>query len=137
MTLSPCADPANDPQDWFIRPDGKQYADDQFLTPAERDGVARSVLAIGGETFEEHEARVGRAIRAAISNRQRAAQARRRRAKEACRSCPIMNQCMTQALDNREVHGTWGGLYEEELAEVRKIQDRRRRRLSSTTIIDA
>ena len=128
MTNTPCADRKNDPNDWFIRPDGKQYTDDEFLTEDERRGVSRSVLPIGGETAEDHEARVKRAINAAIGNRRRAALARRRAAQSLCRTCPIMIECMTRALDDNETHGTWGGLLEEELAETRREQARRRRR---------
>lgn len=128
MTQTPCADPVNDPNDWFIRADGKQYTDDDFLTEDERRGISRSVLPIGGETAEEHEARVKRAINAAVSNRRRAALARRRAAKSLCQRCPIMIECMSAALDRNETHGTWGGLLEEELAETRKERARRRRR---------
>lgn len=117
-----------DPQDWFIRSDGKQYSDDEFLTEAERRGIARSVLPIVGETSEEHEARVSSAINAAIGNRRRAALVRRRKAKEACWSCPLRQQCLEMALERNEVHGTWGGFYEEELREIRQEQARRRRR---------
>lgn len=128
MSQTPCSDRTNDPNDWFIRPDGKQYTDEDFLTETERRGVALSVIPIGGETHEEHEDRVKRAINAARSNRRRAALARRRAAKSLCRQCPIMIECMTAALDRGETHGTWGGLLEEELAEVRREQARRRRR---------
>lgn len=128
MTQSPCARPENDPQDWFIRADGKQYTDDEFLTEDERSGVARSVLPIGGETAEEHEDRVKRALTAANNNRKRAALARRRTAKSLCGECPIKESCFAQALDQGQQHGTWGGFFEEELAEIRKEQARRRRR---------
>lgn len=129
MTNTPqCARPDVDPQDWFIRSDGKQYTDDGLLTAGERTGVARSVIPIAGETFEEHEARVKSAVSAAVNNRKRAALIRRRKAKDLCRECPIMVECLSAALDRREIHGTWGGLYEEELAEVRKEQARRERR---------
>lgn len=125
----PCADRANDPQDWFIRADGKQYSHDDLLTDAERHGISRTVLAIGGETFEEHETRVERALNAARMNRKRIMLARRRRSKSLCWSeCPIRDACMIQALDRGEMHGTWGGYLEEELAEIRKEQARRRRR---------
>ena len=135
MTNTPCNSPDADPQDWFIRSDGKQYSFDQFLTDAEKAGVARSVLPIGGETFEEHEARVKSATKAAESNRRRAALTRRRKAKEACFTCPIQDSCLGQALDRGETHGTWGGYLEEELAEIRREQARRRRR-RGTTLLD-
>jgi hypothetical protein len=127
VTHSPCADRKNDPQDWFIRQDGKQYPDDIVLTEAERAGVARSVLRIGGETFEEHEARIARAINAAVNNRKRAALIRRRQAKDLCWSgCPIREGCLAQALERGEMHGTWGGYLEEELVQIRRRRGRRR-----------
>jgi len=125
---TPCLDRKTDPNDWFIRPDGKQYSDDDFLTQGERRGVARSVIPISGETYEEHEARVRAALSAAIGGRKRAALIRRRKAKEACFGCEIRDTCLEQAIERSETHGTWGGLLEEELDEVRKEQARRRRR---------
>ncbi len=132
MTNTPCADRTNDAQDWFIRPDGKQYSDDSFLTEGERHGVARSVIPISGETYDEHEARVESALRAANANRKRASLARRRKAKDLCFECPIRETCLTQALENNETHGTWAGFFEEELAEIRREQARRRRRRAIT-----
>lgn len=132
MTDNPlCSALDVDPQDWFIRSDGKQYTDDEFLTVGERAGVARSVLPIAGETHEEHESRVTSAVNAAVGNRRRAALIRRRKAKDSCWSCPMRQECLEQALSRIETHGTWGGYYEEELAEIRKEQARRRRRKST------
>lgn len=132
---SPCADRTNDPNDWFIRPDGRQYTDEDLLTETERHGVARSVLPIGGETFEEHEKRVNDALDAARSNRRRQALARRRQAKSLCFACPVQTECLTGALERGEIHGTWGGYLEEELVEIRKEQARRRRRKGFITTI--
>lgn len=130
MTLpSPCADRKNDPQDWFIRADGKQYPFDDLLTQPERRGISRSVLPIGGETAEEHEVRVERALNAAVNNRKRIALARRRRALSLCWSeCPIREACFTTQMEQRSVHGTWGGFLEEEWEEIRREQTRRSRR---------
>lgn len=123
-----CSDPANDPNDWFISKDGKQYADDEFLTAAERAGLEKSVLPIEGESAEDHQARVDKAIYQAESARKRANLQRRRHAKEACQTgCYFRTQCLDQALNNNEVHGTWGGYYEEELRAIR-IEIARRKR---------
>ncbi|MFJ9753042.1 WhiB family transcriptional regulator [Streptomyces chartreusis] len=32
-----------------------------------------------------------------------------RRAKAVCASCPVVSECLTVALDNREATGVWGG----------------------------
>ncbi len=37
---------------------------------------------------------------------------RERRAKAVCRQCPVVDECLTYALDTREPHGVWGGLTE-------------------------
>jgi hypothetical protein len=127
--LPPCADRTNDPQDWFIRSDGRQYSDEDLLTPQEVQSITLTVLSKSGETVEEHAARVQSALSAARGNRKRAALARRRRAKSLCFSdCAIRLQCLDGALARREGHGTWGGYLEEELHEIRREQARRNRR---------
>lgn len=127
MSDTPCSASGIDPDDWFIGRDGKQYPDDEFLTEAERRGISRSVLPIGGETAEAHQERVDRALRAAEADRRRAALQRRRKAREACYSCPLRGECLDQALREEQNHGTWGGYYEEELREIRREISRRKR----------
>src|ERR1700759_5846246 len=46
--------------------------------------------------------------------RGRARAQREMRAKEMCRSCPVMAQCRAHALDVGEPYGIWGGLSETE-----------------------
>lgn len=46
--------------------------------------------------------------------RGRARLQRERRAKEMCRSCPVIVQCRTHALRVGEPYGVWGGLSETE-----------------------
>jgi len=134
VTYVPCADRTNDPQDWFIRPDGKQYSDEDLLTEDERRRITLSVLRREGETPEEHENRCRLARNAARNNRKRKQLARRRRAVSLCNTkCAMQIECLSGALDRREIHGTWGGLLEEDLAETRRIQDRRRHRGLTTT----
>lgn len=117
--LPPCADPANDGDDWFISANGKQYSFDDLLSPDERRGIRRSVLPITGETTEQHEARVGSALSAAERSRKIAALRRRQAAKSKCfTQCSVRIKCGRGAIDRGEMHGTWGGMFEEELAEV-------------------
>lgn len=128
---TPCHSPENDPEDWFISKDGKQYADDDFLSEAEVRGITKAVLDITGETAEEHRDRVDSAIRAAESDRKRRALQRRRHAKEACHNdCYFRTTCLGLALEPNSpaTHGTWGGYYEEELKEIRSEQRKRARR---------
>jgi WhiB family redox-sensing transcriptional regulator len=37
-----------------------------------------------------------------------------RQAKQVCAHCPVIEQCLRWALENREEHGVWGGLSERE-----------------------
>jgi WhiB family redox-sensing transcriptional regulator len=40
--------------------------------------------------------------------------AREELAKRICKDCPVRLECLDQAVSNREIHGIWGGLNEEE-----------------------
>lgn len=118
--LTPCSDPANDPNDWFIEKDGKQYRDDEVLT--EDEVHALSDDGNGGiKPYEE----VVTALEQAMDEKIRLALIRRRKARDACYECPIRTQCLGQRLETKIEYGTWGGYYPEEL---RKIEDERDRR---------
>lgn len=119
MTQQPCAAPGANPDDWFIGKDGRQYPDDTFLTAEEASRIAKTVLRRDGEGPEEHDRRVRRAVNAAEGDRRRKALQRRRHAKEACFGCPVRMECLQRVLDEGFLHGTWGGLFEEEIALVR------------------
>lgn len=123
----PCSDPTSNPDAWFISRDGKQYADDEFLTQDERDRIAKAVLRKTGESDFDHETRVDAAIRQAEATRKRKALAARRHAKEACHGCYFRTACLDRALTEGQAHGTWGGYFEEELREIRREISRRKR----------
>lgn len=126
----PCQEPDNDPDDWFIGRDGKQYPDDDFLTEDEVRRISKTVLAKSGETAEEHRDRVDAALAAAERDRRRKALARRRHAKEECFGCPFRSGCLEKALEENTpaTHGTWGGYFEEELRTIRLEIARRKRK---------
>lgn len=44
--------------------------------------------------------------------------ARERAAKEICRSCPVLENCLEYAIRIREAHGIWGGLNETERKQI-------------------
>lgn len=124
----PCAE--GDPQDWFISKDGKQYPWLELLTRHEvseiRDNVSGSIAMLA--STEEYGEAVDKALTRAENDARTAALQRRRHAKEACiTSCPVRLECLTLALDTEVQHGTWGGHYEEELAELQKELRRRKR----------
>lgn len=48
-------------------------------------------------------------------------------AKAICRRCAIQSACLRHALDNREMHGVWGGLDEGERVNLMRRERRRRR----------
>lgn len=47
------------------------------------------------------------------------------RALEHCRVCPVQEQCLRYAIENREMYGIWGGMTESERRAI--IRDMRRR----------
>lgn len=47
-----------------------------------------------------------------------------RAAQELCRSCPVQQECLRFALENREMYGIWGGMQESDRRSV--IRERRR-----------
>lgn len=127
MKLTPCAEPENNPEDWFIRADGKQYPDEEYLTEAERRAVAQSVIPKYDEFVYQHEERVERAIRAAEADRRRRALQLRRQAREKCFECPVRTQCLDLAITVGAGYGTWGGYFEEDIKTLRdKIAARKR-----------
>jgi WhiB family redox-sensing transcriptional regulator len=42
------------------------------------------------------------------------------RAKAVCSRCAVQAECLSFAVESRQVHGVWGGLGEEELARLRR-----------------
>lgn len=130
--MIPCGEPDANPDDWFIRPDGKQYPDDDLLTFEERARIAKSVLYREGETADEHSQRVARATHAAENDRRRAALQRRRKAREACYECPARTRCLDLGVTpDVQPHGTYGGYFEEQIREIRdRIRSRKKARQS-------
>lgn len=123
--VTPCARPDNDPNDWFIGKDGKQYADDVLVTEADIDAWIDSVDIGKTPTPSERES-----IRSVLEEPILKARLKARRdAKDACfTECYLRNECLSIALgDNPPTHGTFGGYYEEELKEIRRLRDRRSR----------
>ena len=47
-----------------------------------------------------------------------------RPAKAVCRGCEVIDECLTWALDNGEMHGVWGGLSERERRQLRSRKGR-------------
>jgi len=48
-------------------------------------------------------------------------------AKIVCRSCPVVDTCLKQALENGDDHGIWGGMSEDERRALRRRQARVRK----------
>lgn len=112
--------------DWFLSKDGKQYADDDLLTPEDLDAIELEVDALG-LTHGERDDALARAVGKAETDAKTAALQRRRHAKEACfESCLFRTRCLDRALALGLSHGTWGGYYEEEIREIRRRIDARK-----------
>lgn len=56
-----------------------------------------------------------------------------KRAREYCVTCPVQQECLRHAIENREMYGIWGGMFEGERRAIirdRRRQERERRRKS-------
>lgn len=123
----PCRDGDQDPDDWFISKDGKQYPSDELLT----DDVLVAILEEANRlelTGEERVAFIEKATDRAEGDAKRAALQRRRHAKEACGDCLFRTRCLDMVIEGDFQHGTWGGYYEEEIREIRREIRRRNRK---------
>ncbi|BBA98277.1 putative WhiB family transcriptional regulator [Actinacidiphila reveromycinica] len=62
-------------------------------------------------------------------------------AKTFCTPCPVRSECLTHALNHREDYGVWGGLDEDERAELlrqaRRAAERQRRQERAKEKADA
>lgn len=59
------------------------------------------------------------------------------RAKQVCRSCPVVEQCRRHALSAHEPYGVWGGLSESERDDINRDRDRTLRVVGRPTAIPA
>jgi WhiB family transcriptional regulator, redox-sensing transcriptional regulator len=70
-----------------------------------------------------------------------AAQKQERDAIRVCRSCDVIGDCLTYALDNALDEGVWGGMAEDERRQLRKRADReaglRRKRRQRRDVVGA
>jgi hypothetical protein len=122
--VQPCALPENNPDDWYLRPDGKQYSDES-LAPADLLDLVQEAAQARRIRPDEAEAIIEDAER----DLARDAIVRRRHAKDKCHTeCYFRLQCLDLALRNDETFGTWGGYYQEELADIRKVRRERGRK---------
>lgn len=122
----PCAE--GDSDDWFIGRDGKQYPDDDLLTDDDR----LAILEEANDQGLEGDARIAfieKAQDRAEQDARTKALQRRRHAREACHTdCLFRTRCLDKALNEGQMHGTWGGYYEEEIREIRVEIARRKRK---------
>lgn len=124
---TPCS--SGNPEDWFIGKDGRQFSDVDLVTDEAFDAYLHEIDP--DDQMDDQEKDQARLQVEQVASKQ--ALIRRRHAKEAChQQCYFRNKCLTQALDEGHVHGTWGGYHEEELREIRREKARRDRTDSST-----
>lgn len=124
---TPCQDPENDPNDWFIERDGRQYSDEAIFTAAELPGV----LAAAALDPENIELDTDELLELVTEQRLRENIRKRRHAKDLCHlECPIRTQCLQLGLSQdfvAEQYGIWGGYYTEELRAIQREGRARRR----------
>jgi len=119
--VRPCEDPANDPEDWFLERDGKQYVDDVLVTDEELENV--------------HWEQRADYVEGLTDLRVRAALRRRRHAKDKCFTlCEQRASCLSQALDGLTIeYGIFGGYDREERREIIRVRDARAARRAGGT----
>lgn len=116
--VPPCRRAENDPDDWFIERDGKQYPDDVLVPDEELEKVAFEARALYVEGREDM------LIRDALR--------RRRQAKEKCwNECitRVRTACLDVAMSSDvQEYGIHGGYYPEEIRKMKRALAQRRAR---------
>lgn len=128
MSWVPCRDPSRDPDDWFIEKSGHQYSDLDLVHP----DVVHATAAARELTDPEEIDALGDEME---SEALAAAKIRRRQARDACFSCSIRTVCLGLKLDppggelgeSDAEYGIAGGYYPEQLKEIVKERERRRK----------
>lgn len=131
----PCESPENDPNDWFIEKNGRQYDWDNLLTPEQRHAIIDADYEGSNQmSVEELDATIDAALAEAEAEALKQALQKRRHARDKCHvECYFRTQCLTIALTEPEPrHGTWGGYYPEELRKIRRVRDERQSRQTGT-----
>lgn len=125
--IPPCARPENDPNDWFIEKDGKQYHDEPVLTADEVRALWDECLTTG----EDGMTALKRATDARIAENL----VKRRHAKDRCfTECQIRLECLQRGLTADFViqpHGIWGGYDQSELRSIQRHGRSRRKAVRS------
>lgn len=123
---TPCSRPENDPDDWFIGRDGKQYPDDEILPEGLADQLRAEVMA-NATSYTDPVKAADAAVDAAEDREVRRQLAKRRHARDKCHlECILRLQCLGQGLEVS--HGTFGGYYEEERRQIVQLRDEREAR---------
>lgn len=120
MTYLPCADPVNDPDDWFIEKYGTQYSWEPLVT----DDIWEAVLHAAEQDEIEPPAR-----EVAEQRARDAALVRRRHARDMCfTQCESRLECLGLAIDDPRGHdlaGIRGGYYQEQLKKLVTEREKR------------
>lgn len=123
---TPCSRPENDPDDWFIGKDGKQYVDDEILSP-EHVAEIRQGIADAAECYTDPVVAADLAVDRAEERALRHNLQKRRHARDKCHlECILRLQCLGAGLE--VPYGTFGGYYEEERRQIVSLRDEREAR---------
>lgn len=121
----PCRE-SDTPDDWFIDRTGKQYPSDPLITHDQAIAYLDEAYPDWHDMPVEEVDRIIDRLEADVKTE---ALARRRNARAACHTdCLFRTRCLDMALREGHRHGTWGGYYEEEIREIRREIERRKKR---------
>jgi len=118
---------ASDPDQWFIDIHGKKSLDEEVKDFPGVDAEIRAWEALMNQPISEE-------VRERIEGQARRRRLiERRQAKDRCYECYFRLQCLDVVLSDSNIRsGTWGGYFENEIAEIRRLQKRRIRRQNAS-----
>lgn len=118
---------ADDPDAWFIEDDGKQYADDRLVDPADEVRIMTEILD-NATSYVDPKAAAMSAVQVAEARAARTALVRRRHAIDSCHvDCYMRLECLDIGLRPENlIYGVYGGYTAKQRREIVRVRDERR-----------
>lgn len=125
FVVPPCGSTENDPNDWYLEKDGRQYVDEPVLAADEVRALWDQCVVDGTDPMT--------ALQQATEDRLAENQKRRRDAKAKCfHECPMRTMCLEKGFGDGsriETYGIWGGYDGSELRSMQRELRKRRKRV--------